>query len=55
MVNKNREELKARVIAVDMRKNMLLEVADFAAERTVHVTFAYVHCRISRHPRRVSV
>jgi hypothetical protein len=48
------------VIAVDTRRNALLEVwkwAEFAAEKepSTYVTFAYVHSRISRYVRRVSV
>ncbi|CAN6327272.1 unnamed protein product [Urochloa humidicola] len=34
---------KAWVIAVDMRRKELLEVAKFAAERTEYVPFAYAH------------
>ncbi|TVU19558.1 hypothetical protein EJB05_35711, partial [Eragrostis curvula] len=51
MVKKNPEDPKAWVVAVDMRKNALQEVAKFAADRTVVVTFAYVHSRISKYLR----
>ncbi|KAK3138668.1 hypothetical protein QOZ80_5AG0371870 [Eleusine coracana subsp. coracana] len=51
MVKKNRMDPKAWVIAVDMKKNALLEVAEFAAERTVDITFVYMHCGISKYLR----
>ncbi|KAL6838508.1 hypothetical protein ACP4OV_031753 [Aristida adscensionis] len=43
---KNREDPKAWVISVDMENNMLQQVAEFAAERTVRLSFAYLHSRI---------
>ncbi|KAK3135468.1 hypothetical protein QOZ80_5BG0419290 [Eleusine coracana subsp. coracana] len=51
MVKKNRMDPKAWVIAVDMKKNALLEAAEFAAERTVDITFVYMYSRISKYLR----
>ncbi|KAK3135470.1 hypothetical protein QOZ80_5BG0419320 [Eleusine coracana subsp. coracana] len=52
MIKKNPGDAKAWVIAVDMRDNTLQGASEFAAERTVHVTFAYMHSRISKYLRK---
>ncbi|TVU36670.1 hypothetical protein EJB05_18614, partial [Eragrostis curvula] len=49
MAKKNQYDEKAWVIAVDMRTNQLQGVAEFAAERTVFIRFAYAHSRISEY------
>ncbi|KAK3123855.1 hypothetical protein QOZ80_8AG0637120 [Eleusine coracana subsp. coracana] len=49
MTKKDQHDDKAWVIAVDMGNNTLRGVAEFAAERTVFVSFAYVHGRISEY------
>jgi hypothetical protein len=61
MGKKNREDRKAWVMGDccghEERITGSLEVAEFAAEKepSTYVTFAYVHSRISRYVRRVSV
>ncbi|KAK3138669.1 hypothetical protein QOZ80_5AG0371880 [Eleusine coracana subsp. coracana] len=52
MIKKNPGDAKAWVIAVDMRGNALQGASEFAAERTVHLTYAYMHSRISKYLRK---
>ncbi|TVU19576.1 hypothetical protein EJB05_35732, partial [Eragrostis curvula] len=51
MIKKDLRDPKAWVIAVDMRKNALQDVTEFAADRNINVSFAYKHSRISRYLR----
>ncbi|CAL5080181.1 unnamed protein product [Urochloa decumbens] len=49
MTKFERQDAKAWVVVVDMKKKVLQAVCPFSAERNTFINFAYMHSRISSH------